>query len=333
MNGEGVKQMKLFRSSKRIVNIMIDDYIIRLIENNGEDLKSIKRIEEKYMPEGIIENGKLVDEVRFYNEVEKVVKEWNLKKRHIRFNAPQSLIIMREIELPEDVEEDEIKDYIYLEIGNSIHFPFENPVIDLYGAPTEDNKVTIIAAPEEEIMKYVDVFHDCGLEPKAVEVLPLANYRYFKKTHLQTHGDNHYLFVDFNLTNVSFSIFSQDRLKFHRHQIFNVSLSDWRHQEGFPMKWQFVGDSEQLQLSVKQQLGEISRLMDFFEFSMTKGEAKINHIVLLGDYPQLEEIKNTLEEQLDLPVNILQTNGIGAKKITIPLSFIPVLGIAIKGGK
>src|SRR5690625_1723200 len=152
--------MLSFGGRNRVVNIAIEDYVIRMVENNGKDLSSIKTIQKKRIPQNIIKRGKIVDELAFFEFMKKVVSEWKIKNRKVRFYAPHDLVILRNVNIPEDVARHEIEQHITMEIGHTIHFPFTHPIFNLYDVPeTPDVKeVTVIAASEEEIIKYVNVF-------------------------------------------------------------------------------------------------------------------------------------------------------------------------------
>src|SRR5690625_1960083 len=123
--------MVSFGRSKRVVNMVIEDYVIRMIENNGQTLSSMKQVKEKIIPKNVIKDGKIIDELQFFVFMKSLVREWKIKHRHVRFYVPQSLVILRELEIPEEVEKEDIKQYITMEIGNTIHFPFQLPVFDL----------------------------------------------------------------------------------------------------------------------------------------------------------------------------------------------------------
>src|SRR5699024_6394336 len=170
-----------FRKAKRIVNIVIDDYMIRMVENNGKDLSSINITAEKLLPEQTVQYGRLIDDMGFFEFMKELVEEWALKKRLVRFYVPHELVIMRELELTEDVVEDELKQEITMEIRHTIHYPLNDPVFDIYDRRklADEKKVTVPAAPEEEIIKYVNVFHDVHLHAESVDVQPLGIYRYF----------------------------------------------------------------------------------------------------------------------------------------------------------
>lgn len=328
------KKMLSFGKNKRIANLIIDDYVIRLVDNNGQDLQSIKRIEEKSLPVGMIENGRIVDEIEFYNFMKQLVADWGLKKREIRFYVPHSLIIMRDIELPQDVKFDEAKDYIQLETGNTIHFPFKDPVFDVYGQPKENNRVTVLAAPQEEMIKYIDAFVDSSLKPVAVDVQPLGVYRYFyEERNGLINETSNYLFVDLNLTYVNYSIFSENTLEFIRHQTYTLPKSDWQGVGESPIQWDFVGDKDRFNSEIEDQLSEIDRLMSFYQFSLHKGNKTITDIVVYGDLPSVDKIAETLGQRHDIPIHVLKSTENGPKRMDIPNAFVPALGLALKGGK
>src|SRR5690625_1303361 len=315
-----------FGRSKRVANIVIDDYVIRMVENNGKDFTSIKNLAEKALPLGTIENGKIVDELQFFDFLKEVVQEWGIKYYHVRFYVPHALIIMREIEIPDDVNRKEIKQYITMEIGNTIHFPFTNPVFDLYQSPQAhmQNKVTVLAAPEEEIIKYTEIFEDAKLKPKAVDVQALGVYRYFIEQQGQIQRDKVYLMLELNITTANISIFHQYKLEFHRYQALNISQDDWQPNGDFPIQWNFTGDETRLYGEIEDQLNEIDRLMNFYRFSIHQGEKSVTDIVLLGDYPELSGVKNKLEERYDLPVTKLTIEPlINVHQVTT--AFIPAL--------
>ena len=322
-----------FVKSKRVANIVMEDYVIRMVENNGKDFASIKITAEKPLPTNTIQNGKIVDELKFYEFMKEVVQEWGIKNRHVRFYVPHPLIIMREIDIPENVNKHEIKQYITMEIGNTIHFPFKNPVFDLYDVPHENdvNKVTVLAAPEEEIIKYTQSFDDVKLKPVAVDVQSLGVYRYFLKTEKQLHLDKVYLILELNLTSTNISIFHQHKVEFLRYQPLSVSANEWQPNAEQPIQWNFTGDKTRLFGEMEDHLNEIERLMNFYRFSLHQGEKAVTDMIVLGDFPEINKIIARIKQRYDLPVTTLTTEDVNVRQIDSV--FIPALGLALKGGK
>lgn len=317
-----------FGKAKRIVNIVIDDYMIRMVENNGKDLSSINISAEKLLPEQTVQNGKLIDDMGFFEFMKELVDEWDLKKRHVRFYVPHELVIMRELDLTEDVVENELKQYITMEIGHTIHFPFNDPVFDIYDTRklADEKKVTVLAAPEEEIIKYVNVFHDVHLTAESVDVQPLGIYRYFVHDKASVPDENVYLVFEANITSSNISIFNKHYLEFLRFQATNIPLQDWQPTErDGKYDWTFTGDESILQMELDDQANEIDRIMNFYRFSLHQGNQTVTHIVLVGDLPQLDTLKQLLEQRYNVEIMILQADELG------DIAMIPALGLALKG--
>lgn len=325
--------MALFGKSRRTANIVIDDYIIRMVENNGKDLLSLKIAAEKPLPQHIIENGRIVDEPAFYEVMKEAVREWGIRQRNVRFFAPQSLVILREIDIPEDVGKDDqdLKGYINLEIGNTIHFPFKNPIFDIYPRKAASNKVTVLAAPENELLKYAEIFSDVSLKPDAVEIQALGIYRYFLHTHGASAEDYAYMIIEYNIGAVNISIFHEHRVEFLRHQPLNVSKQYWKW-DAETRKFQFDGDDVRYQGEIQDQLNEFDRIMNFYRFSLHHGNKEVKELIVTGDSPHIHNIGERIGQRYPLPVKLLdvteQLNG-----ETLPRAFIPALGLALRGGK
>ena len=49
-----MNHMFSFMKSKKTVNIVIDDYVIRMAESSGEELSTVKLIKEEPLPSGLI---------------------------------------------------------------------------------------------------------------------------------------------------------------------------------------------------------------------------------------------------------------------------------------
>lgn len=318
----------LFKS-KRIANIVINDHAVRIIETSGPHLKQITLIEEERLPHGLIEDGKIIDDLAFYEFLKNLVKTWDIKNVNVRFYVPESLIIMREVEIGKEIPEEELKPYITMEIGNTIHFPFKNPVFDIYDVQMSDDSAkrtaTLLAAPEDEIIKYTEIFADASLHPIAVDVQALGAYRYYYKF-AQKEKDISLLF-EISLTSTNVSVFGNDRLHFLRYQQLDISAKDWELNE--ESQWIYHGEETHLHAQVEDQINELGQIMNFYQYSLHQGEKAVNQVVILGDYPDLFSIAESIEERFNLSTTILnpRTDRLHEE---IDSVFIPALGLALK---
>lgn len=329
----------MFKKSKKIINIVIEDYVIRLLENTGHSLSSVKLMKEKALPIGLIDNGKIIDEMAFFNFMRELVKEFSLKNRHVRFYVPNSLVIMRQIEFPAHLKGKEVKEYLHYEIGKSVHLPFKKPIFDLHYLPSEINHLEstremqsgmLFAAPEEELMKYTEIFDDVSLKPIAVDVQALGVYRYYH--HLATiKKEQVYLFVELNATSFHLSIYENHQLEFLRYQNLDLHLKGYN-QNDETINWEYVEDEQQVLGVLDDQILEIERIMNFYRFSLQKGEKMVNKLIILGDHPLIGTFYHKVQMQFDIPTKLLKAYLSKKMDKEVGPEFIPALGLALKGG-
>jgi len=320
-----------FAKAKGTANIVMDDYVIRMLENKGSDLDSLQMAVEKPLPKQVIENGRIIDELAFFEFMKEAVQEWGIKGCYVRFFVPQSLVIIREIDLPDDVTADKAKSYIHLEIGNTIHFPFKNPIFDMYQTDEEANKVTIIAAPEDELLKYTHTFTDLSLKPTVAELQPLGIYRYFLHKQGTMSPEKVYMIIEYSLSSVTISIFHQNKVEFVRHQPLTTSKDYWQFNEEIA-SFEFTGDRMRYEGEIEDQLNEIDRLRNFYRFSIHHGEKEVNELLIVGDSPDKAKIAELIKARYNVAVSLLKTDEQVAGE-RIESSFIPALGLALRGGK
>lgn len=331
-----------FIKSKKILHLSIKDYVIRIVETSGRDFSSIKLVEERVLPAGIIEQGKIIDEIAFYELMKATVKELGIKNQQVRFNVPDSIVIMRQAEVPSTLKEkEEIRDYLQMEIGKSIHLPFPDPIIDLTYLQQEEmelgdetEQINFFAAPGEELRKYTEIFADAGLKPISVDVGILADYRFFEHID-QVHKNHVYLIVEFNVASIHLGIFYNDQLEFLRYQDLDMDfIRPEQDLETNRINWKYKQDKETIEGLMQDQVTELERVMDFYRFSLHKGERRVTDIVLLGDYPALHSIYRALKNRYEeVSVTRFLEHWASTVGQNIDTAFIPAFGLALRGGK
>lgn len=338
--------MLTFKKSKRYINIVLDDYVLRIIENSGQDISSIRLVKEFMLPAGMIEHGKIKDELAFYDFMKNIVKELKIKNRPVRFYVPNALVIMRQVDIPAHLEGDAIKEHMMLEIGASLHLPFDNPVFDVHILPREDEALAtntnnsqetkqgiLFAVPEAELLKYTEIFVDVSLKPMVADVEALGIYRYFYYMSDSFNEDAVYLIFKLNLTSTNISIFHRHQVEFLRFQHLDIDPTAWTMEETEDKKqhWVYQGDEAKLIGSIEDQIRELSRLMNFYRYSMNQGEKQVSHIVLTGDYPQIKEVMENMQTVYDLPITLLSGYLSKEKTDKLGTAYVPTLGLALKG--
>lgn len=323
----------LFASKNRIVNLVINDHSIRYVELVRANPQAPQKWREHFLPPGIINDGKIIDQESLSNILAECIEDWKIHKRDLRFLVPDSLVIIRKISVPADIQEDEMHGYLYLEMGSSIHLPFDEPVFDYYPLPsTEKTKeLLLFAAPAKHVMEYADLFTDLKLNPVAADISPLALYRLYHQLGQAKH--NEVLFtVQFDVTSISFCIFEGAVPFVMRHFPLPFEIDKWeikRSQE--TNEYVYKGSHTELMFQFGDMLKEITKLMDFYKYSLNNGKKEVSAFLLNGDYPMLDAVFEEMTEKFDIPVQILSLEAAAqAKTDTLPSGHYLALGLALK---
>lgn len=342
------------KKSRPVANVVVEDHVIRIVVTQGSPKENILLQVERTLPAGLVEEGKVVDEIGFYELMQDLVDEFSLKKMDVRFYAPNSLVMMRQIEIPDEVQDDELKAYFEMEIGITLHLPFKEPLIDVHvleqpalehmetgalldvAAATEEKsprKGLLFAASGEEVMKYTHIFEDAGMHPLAVDVQALGVYRYFYHTEKPVREKSQ-MFFELNLSSVNISIFYDHQLEFLRYQKLDLSSKDWTAEEneaGF-LHWQIKDNQKELaEEIIAGQVEELARIMNFYRFSQHQGERQVEELIIHGDHPEIDQIAETLQLTYDLPIKVLTGWEADEQTGVNQTAFIPAFGLALKG--
>ncbi|MCE4051600.1 type IV pilus biogenesis protein PilM [Bacillus sp. Au-Bac7] len=284
----------------KYVNLTVKDHCIRYVEmKHGHDT-SVQSWGERFLPAGLIQDGAIQDLQTFSMILEECIQEWKIAKKQVRFLIPDSSVVIRKISIPEDVTPDEIKGYLYMELGTSIHLPFENPVFDYHLLAEKDkNKQQIIlfAAPEDNIAELSEILDEVKLKPEAADISALALYRYYHHTSNSPSNDG-VMIIEVDLKTVNVSIFENHHPLFMRHLIIEVDNEQWV-QKNASEGLTFTGDKAEVWNGLDDIYKEIEKVMSFYRYTLNKGDRQVKKIVITGDHPWLPAIVEQIKERFD----------------------------------
>ncbi|MDP4084554.1 MAG: pilus assembly protein PilM [Bacillota bacterium] len=302
----------LLTPKNRIINMVLNDHSIRFVELKQMNPLIAHKWKERFLPSGIIREGKIVDHASLTNILEECIDEWKINRRSIRFLVPDPLVIIRKLSIPSDVQDDEIKGYLYLELGSTIHLPFDEPVFDFYSL--EDNGTTreilLFAAPEKFVMEYADLFAKLKLNPIAADISPLALYRLYFQLDLASQDENLFT-IQLDLTSVNMCIFEGTIPYVMRHFPLPFEIEKWQmnREKSDLFDLMYIGGTSDLVYHFEDIFKEIIKLMDFYKYSLNNGKKEVTKLLLSGDHPLLMAFLEELKDRFDLPV------------VTIPLDY------------
>jgi len=314
--------------------MIITDYFIRYVELKQANPPTAHKFGERMLPVGVISNGKIQEYETLLMILEECLQEWKIQKRQVRFLVPESFVIIRKLNIPANVKDDEIKGYLYLELGSSIHLPFDEPVFDavVLSADEEKKEILIFAAQEENVMEYAELFEDVKLNPVGAEISPLALYRLYY--HLQEDKENgDLLAVQFDVNTVNICIFENHIPFFMHHMPIEFDEKKWEAKLNRIGQYElnFIGKQSDLDYQFEDIYKEINRLMDFYRYSLHQGKKQVSKILLNGDHPMIEKIKSDFTDRFDIPIETISFEE-NQDDHSLPYTHYLALGLALKGG-
>jgi len=317
------------KKKKSHVSIEIKDYILRAIVAKGADPSQWKGYEIP-LEQGIVEGSVIHDEMVLFDVMKNNVAKWAGKKQNARIFVPDTSVLLKSFEHPDDIELNELKGYVEMELGHSIHLPFQDPLIDVYDPIPSDGQAMLFAAPSEEVTKMIGLLLDATLEPQVADIRALCNIRLLEYLQL-IKDDRTYLVADWSINELSISIFSYGQLEFLRYQSFDTDLSKWKPKELEEYRFSYHLEAEdEYRIILTDQMLEIDRIMNFFKFSLHKGEKSVDEIIILGDNPLLPTIKDLLENNFPTPIIMLNDSVIKKSFPQFSEEFASLIGLALK---
>lgn len=322
--------LSFFSSRSKVINLVFNDHSVRYVELKQSAPPIPLRWGEKKLSPGIISEGKIVDFETLSMVIDECIDDWKINKREVRFIVPDSIVIIRKLSIPADIEEDEINSYIYLELGATIHLPFEQAVFDTAVISEREDKKEIIlfAAPEKNVLEYKELLSEAKLKPIAADISSLANFRLYSLLSKVSEEDN-FILLHFDSNLVSMTIFEGAYPLFLRH--LSIELNDWLDPDRLHNQPSSIGEVDELNYQFEDVYKEITKLMDFYTYSFTQGKKTIHKIILNGDHPSFLRILTEMKERFTIPVEpILYQGTLQTESAEFPRSQYLGLGLGLK---
>lgn len=318
------------RKNNTFVSIEINDYVLRSLVMKGPDF-SQATVYEVEIPSGVIEESIIKDEMELFNIIRDYAPEWGGKKQRVRFLVPDSTVLLKAFEHPDDVEPDKLKEFVEMELGHSIHLPFENPLVDVYDPKEGDGKAMMFAANSEEVNTYMNLLLDANLEPEVADIRGLCILRLLETMNLLD-SEKTYILTHWLINELSIVIFSKGQVDFLRFQPIATDLKRWDidQSEDGEIDFIFTGEKNDYQMEIADQVLELEKIMNFFRFSLNKGDKPIDEIIVIGDNPMLDVIHSYLESSLDVPVRLVDDAVIQQHYPNFKAKHASLLGLALK---
>lgn len=318
--------------SKHQIHMSIKDRTLLLLKAGKKN--SFYQYGQKCLPEGVIHEGQIKDRETLVMILEELVSEFNLKGKDLFFCIPDSVVIVRKIQIPNEILDDEITGYFYMQLGESIHLPFDDPILEAVPIKGfETNREAILIASKESVLNdFASVFKEVHLKPVVADLSLLSIYRTYYHANLANPND-HLLLVQLGLDYMLLSVFNQHQPIFVRHYPFDFSEEEVeivKSRTGFEaFKW--IGTEESLMSKSKDITAEIERFLSYYRFNFTGEKDAITKIVVTGDHPCTSTFVDELTASISVEIQSMIDPLFQTKKgINIPAIYTDCIGLALK---
>lgn len=321
----------MFKMKKKShISLIYNDYVVRVLVSKGEKLEH-PIINEIALPRNIVQEGTIVDEMAMFELIKANVQNWGGKKQNVCFLVPDTSVLLKSFEHPPDVNGNDLKEFVQMELGRSIHLPFQEPLVDVYDSVEGDGKAMLFAAPPDEVGKIIGLLLDNHLQPQVADIRSLCNLRLLE--HIEFIDSNRtYLVTDWSINELSICIYSGGEVEFLRFQTIETAAENWKQEllGNNEIQFTYTGDLGNFRTAATDQVLEIDRMMNFFKFSLHKGEKEVNEIVVMGDHPLLPTIETLLRDNLPTAVRIVDDTVVEKYFPNCKAKHATLLGLALK---
>ncbi|MCP3030461.1 hypothetical protein LF817_03820 [Halobacillus sp. A1] len=317
------------KKSKRRMNMIIKEHTIRYIISTPNERERISDFGEVFLPNDLIVEGVITDERKFIMQIEDILIDHKLKARDLYFCVPDASAIIRHHSLPDQINWDEIKGYLYSQLGETVHLPFEAPVFDFVklGMADGEKHILFVAYPEERLEQLRSSFKEAKLIPKAADLSSLSTYRFYEEQNEVSEGE-HNLMVEWNADGIMLTFFHDGIPQFSRQMKSTLDRNGWKVRSEGEKTWvRWEGELDSLRNYVREQLKEITKILSFYKFSVKEGEADISKVILSGDWCYRKELEEQLEDFLKIPVQWMKLSGLN---VELPNHFVDAVGLSYK---
>lgn len=324
--------MALFGKDTSLVCIELVGDVARFIELKSLNPLVVKRYGERDIPEGMNEEGAIADQILFKQFVQKSLDEWNIKKKKIAFIQSNETVIVKKIVVPKDIPHDEIHGYIYLELGVTVHLPFEHPAMDfvVLDEVEEGQEILLVATREDMVTTSSDAFKYKKNEAIIADIAPLCFYRLYDFVNDHPEPEE-IMIVDVDSKNATISIFENHIPVFMQYEELVLEQNNWMMNEMHEVDYHEDDSYQEANMvaSFGDLLDSIDRINHFYRFSLSN-QKEVKKIVIVGDNPWLDRLVELGNNRDTILFERIDDQAMTMDDELLPREYQVLLGLALR---
>jgi len=285
-------------------------------------------------PEGAIANGEILNPIVVADALIELLKDSSIRDRKAIIAITGQKVIVREIVFPL-MEDKELMAGVMWEAPKYVPYDLDESIIDAEKVEefvekdgNKMMKVILVAAPKTTIQPYMEVLKKARIIPKIVDVVSSANIRAFKnnlsdKKEEEKESSIIDIILSIGASNTILTLVGENNLKFTRDILvggsditkaiaksLNISFDE---AEKLKRETKIVlspetgeekkNESEKIMVKILNQVTkEVRKSLSYYKTQSQK--VKYDKMILSGGCANIDNIKNLLSEQFEIPVII-----------------------------
>ena len=261
--------------------------------------KDVLIFDAQIVTEGKITNPSLVE-----SRLKILMNERKWRGAKTSVVLPEDSVIVREEQVPGQLTESEVKDYLALHMNQLIRSPFKQTSFhfEVLEPGEATQTILLLVYSSEVIHQYQELLENVGLTPQVADLSSLCLYRILLHQQASELDEtSHRMVLQWHPTHNIMTVFHEHRPKFIRYSKASRLTELWDIDHEGRFIW--TGETETVANATEIQIDSLERFMDFYRYSVMNGEAGITEIYLTGTFPYLEQVEQRLNERFALPIH------------------------------
>lgn len=315
----------MFSKKRPCVGLDIKKNVIRLAIPTKNGL----RTKEIVVNGNVLRQNRLRSAEEFSDVVGEALREFRGTVTHVAFAAINTQVLIRSLPVEETMTEKQIREHLFLELGESIQLPFEKPIFDLLVLPPAkrvrkktqkvknmrdqtrekitikrnrlllNGQISFIVTGEpvlESIGKSLEI---SGKIPASVDFSALVYTRLFRKN---IKWNQNFILLEIDSGEAMVTIFQKMTPIYTQYENYNSVGWKYIEKNGIVIPNVHYGKEHQLLAELGQKVEDVC---GYFSKTLASGQT-IDQVYLVGDHPQRKkEVKEILQQKIQVPVKTL----------------------------
>jgi type IV pilus assembly protein PilN len=280
------------------IGLTLDQTGVRFVKLKNKKKWEVERKGFLEMPQGVFQDDQLADIELLRGPLIQWVSENRLKGTTVYLSIPTSQIIIRGMSIQSNNAK-ELHNLVALEVETTLHLPFEDPIYDYVttGEEEESTKLLVFAVSRQLVQAYLELLQSAGLKVQGIELAATALAKAIKVHHKESFNETMLINLDRKMLEI---------YMFHEgHPVFIRTINLYGQDE--------EGSNALTQTQLSEVTAEISRMLNFYQFSIHEGRTRISQTIITGFAEGRNQLLAELPQSLsDMKINIIEFESFAA---------------------